>query len=104
VLFCNNGSEFTSQGMGLWAYRNGVKIDFSRSGKPIDNAFVESYNGTFRSECLNIHWFKDLKEATHLIEAWSHEYNGSRPHASLDDRAPSEFASQYAASRALAET
>ena len=104
MLFCDNGSEFTSQVMDLWAYRNGVKIDFSRLGKPTDNAFVESFNGTFRSECLNIHWFMDLKEATHLIEAWRHEYHESRPHASLADRTPSEFASQYAASRVLAET
>jgi hypothetical protein len=62
------------------------------------------FNGTFRSECLNTHWFLDLKEARQLIEAWRREYNESRPHASLDDRTPSEFASQYAASRVLAET
>ncbi|MBB5343375.1 putative transposase [Edaphobacter lichenicola] len=104
VLFCDNGSEFTSQAMDLWAYRNGVKIDFSRPGKPTDNAFVESFNGTFRSECLNIHWFMDLKEAKQLIEAWRQEYNESRPHASLDDRTPSEFASQIAARRDLAAT
>ena len=81
-----------------------MKIDFSRPGKPTDNAFVESFNGTFRSECLNIHWFMDLKEARQLIEVWRQEYNESRPHASLDDRTPSEFASQYAARRVLAET
>ena len=104
LLFCDNGSEFTSQAMDLWAYRNGVKIDFSRPGKPTDNAFVESFNGTFRSECLNIHWFMDMKEATQLIEAWRQEYNESRPHASLDDRTPSEFASQIAARRDLAAT
>ncbi|RZU35523.1 putative transposase [Edaphobacter modestus] len=104
VLFCDNGSEFTSQAMDLWAYRNGVKIDFSRPGKPTDNAFVESFNGTFRSECLDTHWFLDLKEARKLIEAWRREYNESRPHASLDDRTPSEFASQIAASRDLAAT
>jgi putative transposase len=104
VLFCDNGSEFTSHAMDLWAYRNGVKIDFSRPGKPTDNAFVESFNGTFRSECLNTHWFLDLKEARQLIEAWRREYNESRPHASLADRTPSEFASQYAASRVLAGT
>jgi putative transposase len=104
VLFCDNGSEFTSHAMDLWAYQNGVKIDFSRPGKPTDNAFVESFNGTFRNECLNTHWFLDLKEARHLIEAWRCEYNDSRPHASLADRMPSEFASQYAASRVLAET
>ena len=57
MLFCDNGSEFTSQAMDLWAYQNGVKIDFSRPGKPTDNAFVESFNGTFRAECLNAHWF-----------------------------------------------
>ena len=90
--------------MDLWAYRNQVKIDFSRPGKPTDNAFVESFNGTFRSECLNTHWFMDLKEAKQRIEAWRKEYNESRPHASLADRTPGEFASQCAASRALAET
>jgi putative transposase len=104
VLFCDNGSEFTSQAMDMWAYRNGAKIDFSRPGKPTDNAFVESFNGTFRAECLDTHWFADLKEAKHLIESWRQEYNESRPHASLADRTPSEFASQYAASRVLAET
>jgi putative transposase len=97
VLFCDNGREFTSQAMDLWAYRNGVKIDFSRPGKPTDNAFVESFNGTFRAECLDTHWFMDLKEAKQLIESWRREYNESRPHASLGDRTPSEFASVSAA-------
>jgi len=104
LLFCNNGSEFTSQAMDLWAYRNGAKIDFSRPGKPTDNAFVESFNGTFRAECLDTHWFVDLKEAKQMIEAWRREYNESRPHRSLGDRTPSEFASQIAASRNLAVT
>ena len=63
LLFCDNGSEFTSQAMDLWAYQNGVKIDFSRPGKPTDNAFVESFNVTFRAECLNAHWFGTLAEA-----------------------------------------
>ena len=104
ILFCDNGSEFTSQAMDLWAYRNNVKIHFSRPGKPTDNAFVESFNGTFRSERLKMHWFADMREARALIEAWKTEYDESRPHASLADRTPSEFASQYAASRILAET
>jgi hypothetical protein len=104
VLFCDNGSEFTSHAMDLWAYQNGAKIDFSRPGKPTDNAFVESFNGTFRNECLNTHWFMNLKEARQLIAAWREEYNHSRPHASLDDRTPSEFASQHVASRVLDET
>ena len=103
LLFCDNGSEFTSQAMNLWAYQNGVKIDFSRPGKPTDNAFVESFNGTFRAECLDAHWFTDLNEAKTLIEAWRQEYNESRPHRSLGERTPNEFASQIAASRDLAE-
>ena len=103
-LFCDNGSEFTSQAMDLWAYQNGMKIDFSRPGKPTDNAFVESFNGTFRAECLNAHWFGSLAEAKRLIEEWRQEYNESRPHRSLGERTPSEFASEYAASRVLAAT
>ncbi len=104
LLFCDNGSEFTSQAMDLWAYQNGVKIDFSRPGKPTDNAFVESFNGTFRAECLDAHSFTDLNEAKRLIEAWRQEYNESRPHRSLGERTPSEFANQIAASRDLIET
>jgi hypothetical protein len=67
VVFCDKGSEFTSHAMDLWAYQNGAKIDFSRPGKPTDNAFVESFNGTFRSECLNTHWFMNLKEVLDLF-------------------------------------
>ncbi len=104
LLFCDNGSEFSGQAMDLWAYQNGVRIDFSRPGKPTDNAFVESFNGTFRDECLNVHWFETLAEAKQLIEAWLQEYNGGRPHRALEDLTPSEFSSQYAASRVLAAT
>ena len=103
-LFCDNGSEFTSQAMDLWAYRNGVKIDFSRPGKPTDNAVIESVNGTFRDEWLNTNWFQTLLEAKQVIEAWKQEYNESRPHRSLGERTPSEFASQFAASRELTAT
>src|ERR1700730_6395572 len=96
--------KFTSQAMDLWAYQNGVKIDFSRPGNPPDNAFVEWFNGTFRAECLNAHWFGTLPEAKRLIEAWRQEYNESRPHRSLGERTPREFASEYAASRVLTAT
>ncbi len=99
LLFCDNGSEFSGQAMELCAYQNGGKIDFSQPGKPTDNAFVESFNGTFRDECLNVHWFETLAEAKQLIEAWRQEYNGSRPHRALEDLTPSELASQFAASR-----
>ena len=101
VLFCDNGSEFTSQMMDLWAYHNEVRIDFSRPGKPTDNAYVESFNGTLRAECLDVHWFATLAEAKLLIEAWRREYNESRPHRSLGERTPYEFARQIAASRDL---
>ena len=104
VLFCDNGREFTSQAMDPWAYRNGAKIDFSRFGKLTDNAFVGCFNGTFGAECLDTHWFMNLKEAKHLIEASRQEYGESRPHASLDDRTPSEFVSQNATRRILAGT
>jgi len=98
------GSEFCSQAMDLWAYQNGVKINFSRPCKPTDNAFVESFNGTFRAECLDIHCFATLEEARQRIEAWRQEYNDSRPHRSLGERTPNEFASQFAARRELTAT
>jgi putative transposase len=101
MLFCDNGSEFTSQILDLWAYQNGVKIDFSRPGKPTDNAYVESFNGTFRAECLDTHWFGTLAEAKENIEAWRKEYNESRPHRALGERTPNEFAHEVAASRDL---
>ncbi len=101
MLFCDNGSEFSSQAMDLWAYQNGVRIDFSRPGKPTDKAHVESFNGTFRQECLNAHWFMTLSEAKEIIEAWRREYNESRPHRALGERTPNELACQVAASRDL---
>jgi putative transposase len=104
VLFCDNGAEFTGQMMDLWAYKNGVKIDFSRPGKPTDNAFCESFNGTLRSECLDTNWFQSLAEAKQLIEAWRQEYNVSRPHRALADRTPAAFASHIALKRDMTET
>lgn len=101
MLYCDNGSEFSSQVMDLWAYQNGVRIAFSRPGKPTDNAFVESFNGTFRAECLDAHWFTTLAETRQIIETWRREYNESRPHRALGERTPKEFAYQVAASRDL---
>ena len=99
MLHCDNGSEFSSQAMDLWAYQNGVRIAFSRPGKPTDNAFVESFNGTFRAECLDAHWFTTLTEARQIVETWRREYNESRPHRALGERTPNEFANVIAASR-----
>ena len=94
-LFCDNGSEFTSQVLDLWAYHRGVAIEFSRPGKPTDNAFIESFNGTLRDECLNAHWFTTLDDAKEKIEAWRQEYNVSRPHRALGEIPPTEFAQRF---------
>ena len=90
-LFCDNGSEFCSQVVDLWANQNGVKIDFSRPGKPTDNGHIESFNGTFRDECLNTHWFTTLAEARQIIEAWRQDYNQVRPHGAIDNRVPMDL-------------
>jgi putative transposase len=87
----DNGSEFISKEMDRWAYENKVTMDYSRPGKPTDNPFVESFNGSFRDECLNAHWFLSLEDAVMKIEAWKTEYNHYRPHSSLSDRTPAEF-------------
>lgn len=100
-LFCDNGSEFTSQSMDLWAYQNGVQINYSRPGKPTDNAHVESFNGTLRAECLDAHGFESLVQARQIIEAWRREYNESRPHRALGERTPMEFACQLAVEGSL---
>jgi putative transposase len=96
LLFCDNGAEFTSHVVDLWAYQNGVRIDFSRPGKPTDNAYVESFNGRLRDECLNTHWFESLDDARAKLEAWKCEYNDSRPHRALNNLTPSEFAARAA--------
>lgn len=88
----DNGPEFVSNALDRWAYEHGVTLDFSRPGKPIDNAFVESFNGRLREECLNAHWFLSLEDAKDKIEAWRMFYNESRPHSALGDRTPHEFA------------
>ncbi|MFN5707804.1 MAG: integrase core domain-containing protein, partial [Planctomycetota bacterium] len=78
----DNGPEFISKSLDLWAYWNGVKLDFSRPGKPTDNAFIESFNGKFRAECLNEHWFMSLDEAQRVFDLWREDYNRHRPHSS----------------------
>jgi putative transposase len=96
-LRCDNGSEFTSQLMDLWAYQHQVRIDYSRPGKPTDNAYVESFNGTFRDECLNAHWFESIADARAVVESWRVEYNESRPHRALGEVPPAEFARRFRA-------
>lgn len=93
VIVCDNGPEFTGTALDEWAHRRGVRIQFIRPGKPVENAFVESFNGKFRDECLNEHWFLDLSDARTKIEAWRRDYNGARPHSSLDNITPNEYSS-----------
>ena len=88
----DNGSEFVSKVMDKWAYDNQVVLDFSRPGKPTDNAFAESFIGSFRDECLNVNWFLSLDDACDKIEQWRQDYNEFRPHSSLEDLTPNEFA------------
>ena len=94
-VFLDNGPEFIGKALDKWAYENKVTLDFSRPGKPTDNAFIESFNGSFRDECLNLHWFLSLQDAKEKIESWRDEYNTFRPHSSLDDLTPREFAKRW---------
>jgi len=91
-LFVDNGSEFSSRLLDLWAYHHQARIDFSRPGKPADNGQVESFNGSLREECLNLHRFETLEEAKAIIEAWRQDDNESRPHMALNGQSPAEFA------------
>ena len=91
-LFADNGAEFTGHLVDLWAYHHGTRIDFSRPGKPTDNAHIETFNGSLRDECLNLHWFETIAEARRIIEAWRRDYNESRPHMALGNRTPQEYA------------
>jgi len=92
----DNRPEFVSKALDRWAYENGVTLDFSRPGKPTDNAFIEPFNGRLRDECLNAHWFLSLADARAKIEAWRRHYNESRPHTSLGWMTPSEYAAAAA--------
>ena len=87
----DNGPEFISRVLDQWAYLNGVELDFSRPGKPTDNAFIEAFNGRLREECLDENWFLSLEDAREKIGAWRKEYNSYRPHGALGNLSPEEF-------------
>jgi putative transposase len=93
----DQGSEFVSRDLDLWAYQRGVTLDFSRPGKPTDNAFIESFNGKFRAECLNTHWFMSLDDARRKCEAWRRDYNEGRPHSAIGNKVPIELVNRSAA-------
>jgi len=90
----DHGTEFQSRALEDWAYRRGVQLDFIRPAKPIENAFIESFNGRFRDECLNVHQFASIADVPRKIEAWRLDYNQRRPHGSLGHLTPSEFVAQ----------
>lgn len=94
IFNIDNGSEFTGKAMDQWAHEKGIKLDFIRPGKPNENAFIESFNGKFRDECLNENWFLSLEDARRTIESWRIDYNENRPHSSLGNLTPREFANQ----------
>lgn len=91
-VFVDNGSEFSGRVFDLWAYHQKAAIDFNRPGRPTDNCFVETFNGSLRDECLNVHWFETIDEAQAKIEAWRVEYNESRPHQALSEMTPAAYA------------
>jgi putative transposase len=100
-IVLDNGPEFAGRTLEAWAYAAKVTLCFIRPGKPIENAYVESFNGKFRDECLNEHWFVSLAEAQAQIEAWRVDYNTVRPHSALDDLTPHQFAESKAGARRL---
>lgn len=87
----DKGTEFTSRAFMSWVYDKKIHINYIQRGKPTQSAFVESFNGKFRDECLNLNWFKDLKEAKQIIEEWKNDYNHRRPHSALGQMTPIEY-------------
>ena len=92
----DHGPEFVSRAMGAWCEQRKILLRFIDPGKPMQNSYVESFNGRFRDECLNANWFLSLAQARAIIESWRCDYNGERPHSSLDYRTPNEFAALLA--------
>ena len=100
VIRTDQGPEFTGSALDQWAYKNGVTLRLIQAGKPTQNAYVESFNGKFRDECLNEHWFQSLAEAREIVSAWRVDYNQKRPHSTLGYQAPAEFAAAWRAQHA----
>lgn len=91
----DNGPEFTGQALDVWAYEHGVTLDFIEPGRPMQNGYLESFNGKFRDECLNVHWFRSLADARRLISTWKEGYNTERPHSALGGRTPAEYLADH---------
>lgn len=99
TIQCDQGTEFTSIAMDHWAYWNKVRLDFSRPGKPGDNARNEAFNSIVRRECLSQHYFSNLEEAQRILDGWRFEYNNYRPHGSLNQITPAEFRAGWKATK-----
>ena len=95
VIRTDQGPEFTGKALDQWAYENKIELRLIQAGKPTQNAYVESFNGKFRDECLNEHWFRSLHEARDIVARWRMDYNQRRPHSALEYQTPSEFASAW---------
>ncbi len=102
-IVLDNGPEFISRALDRWAHQHGIKLDFIDPGKPVQNCFVESFNGRVREECLNLHWFIDLSDARQTVASWMREYNQERQHSSLGKRTPHEFAERWRSAMETAE-
>jgi putative transposase len=94
LISVDNGPEFTGSVLDVWAYAHQVRLHFIEPGKPVQNAYIESFNGRLRDECLNEHWFQSLSRARSIVQAWRTDYNAVRPHSALGNRTPEEFALQ----------
>jgi putative transposase len=94
-IVVDNGPEFTAKKMIIWACNNGVRLRFIDPGKPIQNAYIESFNGRMRDECLNQNWFQSLEEAKRIISNWRSDYNTKRPHSSLKNQSPEKFMQRF---------
>jgi len=91
----DQGPEFTCRALDQWAFEHGVELRLIQPGKPTQNGFIESFNGRFRDECLNEHWFSDIVYARKIINDWRQDYNERRPHSALNYQTPSEFAARW---------
>ena len=104
AITVDNGAEFCSRAMDAWAYQTGVKLDFIRPGRPVENGFVESFNGRLRDECLNVNLFFDLADVREKLESWRHDYNTLRPHGSLGHLPPAEYAQRAMQSQSISSS
>jgi putative transposase len=92
---CDNGSEFAGRVLKAWAMEHGVQLIFIRPGRPMENRFIESFNGRLRDECLNVEWFTSLEDARRQLATWRYHYNHERPHSALQDQTLASVAAEH---------